>query len=135
MINREWWQHARTDYEIYISEAVLEEIGAGDPDASARRQAFVTGLPILALTDEVSELAREYQGGLGLPTGAQLDAVHLAYASAYEVDYLLTWNCKHLANGVVIKRLIGLNDAQGRRTPVIVTPEEMLEVPDSAGME
>lgn len=115
---------------MYISEAVLEEISAGDPDAVTRRRSFVDGLSILASTDDVADLAVEYESRLGLASVAPLDAVHLAYAAVYEMGYLLTWNCKHLANGVVIQRLQTVNLSLGRLTPVIVTPEELLEVPE-----
>jgi len=128
-ITHEWWDRARSRFSNYISQAVLDEIGIGDPGAASRRLALVTGLPILALTEEVELLAEEYLHKLGLPRGSQLDMVHLACAVFYEVDYLLTWNCAHLANGLVIKRLQRVNDAFGRATPIIATPEELLTSP------
>jgi hypothetical protein len=128
-ITHEWWDRARSKFSNYISQAVLDEITMGDPNAASRRLALVTGLPILALTEEVEVLAEEYLNKLGLPRGAQLDVVHLAYAVFYEVDYLLTWNCTHLANGLVIKRLQRTNAALGRPTPIIATPEELLTSP------
>ncbi len=129
-ITHDWWQQARASFGLHISEAILEEISAGDPDAAVRRQVFLEGLPMLALTDEVATLAGEYQSRLGLPQGAQLDAVHLAYSVVYEMEYLLTWNCKHLANGVIIQRLQTHNASLGRATPIIVTPEGLLESPE-----
>ena len=126
-ITHEWWQGARQFFDLYISEAVLEEIRAGDPDAASRRLTLVEGLPVLVLTEEVAVLAGEYQGKLGLPQSARLDVLHLAYAVVYEMDYLLTWNCSHLANGLVIQRLLSVNSALGHATPIIVTPEELLE--------
>ena len=98
-ITHEWWDQARSKFSNYISQAVLDEISTGNPDAASRRLAFVAGLPILALTEDVHVLAEEYLHKLGLPRGAHLDVVHLAFAVSYEVDYLLTWNCAHLANG------------------------------------
>lgn len=129
-ITHEWWQQVRTNFDIYISEAVLDEISAGDSDAASRRLAIVKEMPILALSEEVGSLAIEYQKELGLPYSAQLDIVHLACAVVYELDYLLTWNCKHLANGVIIQRLNNVNTTLGRKTPVIITPEELLEMPE-----
>ena len=131
-ITHDWWHQARVRFDLYISEAVLEEISAGDTDAVTRRRSFVDGLSILASTDDVADLAVEYQSRLGLASVAPLDAVHLAYAAVYEMGYLLTWNCKHLANGVVIQRLQTINLSLGRFTPIIVTPEELLEVPEGA---
>lgn len=129
-ITHEWWQRARPNFEIYISQAVLDEISAGDPDATSRRLVLVEELPILALTEETETLAREYQDKLGLPQSAWLDVVHLACTVVYELNYLLTWNCTHLANGVIIQRLQGVNITLGRATPIIVTPEELLESPE-----
>jgi len=128
-ITHEWWNRARLKFINYISQAVLDEISIGDPDAASRRLKLVAELPILALTEEVEFLAEEYLNKLGLPRGAQLDVVHLAFAVSYEMDYLLTWNCTHLANGLVIKRLQKANAALGRATPIIATPEELLTSP------
>jgi hypothetical protein len=128
-ITHERWDRARSKFSNYISQAVLDEISVGDPDAASRRLALVAGLPILALTEDVRFLAEEYLRKLGLPRGAQLDVIHLACAVFYEVDYLLTWNCAHLANGLVIKRLQRVNGALGRPTPIIATPEELLTSP------
>ncbi|MDE0445408.1 MAG: type II toxin-antitoxin system VapC family toxin [Spirochaetaceae bacterium] len=129
-ITHEWWQHARTRFSLFVSEAVLEAIAGGDPSAAARRRALVAGIPVLELTQEVTERAAEYRTGLSLPPRAQLDAVYIAFAVTYDVDYLLTWNCTHLANGVLIRRLYELNLSLGRKTPVIATPEELLKRPE-----
>jgi hypothetical protein len=128
-ITHEWWDNARPEFDIFISQAVLDEIGAGDVDAATRRLAVVAGLPRLAAIEEVDELAVEYQAQLALPVAARLDVVHLAYCVVYELDYLLTWNCAHLANGRVIQKLQAVNLAMGRRTPIILTPEELLHTP------
>lgn len=85
------------------------KISGGDTDAAFRRLALVEGLPILGLSEEVEALAREYHDKLGLPQGARLDVIHLACVIVYDLDYLLNWNCTHLANGVVIQRLQAVN--------------------------
>src|SRR5260370_5289815 len=131
-ITHEWWLQARSGFDIYISPAVMSEISAGDPDAAARRLALVEGLPLLDATEEVGPLAREYQNGLALPPAARLDAEHLAYTVAYALDYLLTWNCAHLANGRIIQRLQDINVRLGRATPIILTPEALVEAPGGA---
>lgn len=128
-ITHEWWEGARSGFDIFISQAVEGEISAGDPDAASRRLALVEGLPLLDGTDEVESLAREYQNALVLPPAARLDAVHLAYAVAYELDYLLTWNCAHLASGSMVQRLRATNVRLGRVTPIILTPEALFETP------
>ncbi len=129
-ITHEWWEYARPNFEIYISEAVFAEISAGDPEAASRRLSFVENFPVLALNHEIETLAGEYQHKLGLPLKARIDALHIACAVIYELEYLLTWNCTHIANGVMIKRLQNINTTINRITPIIVTPEELLLLPE-----
>jgi hypothetical protein len=124
-ITHEWWEAAQTNFDLVISEAVLEEIRAGDSEMAARRMKIVEGLPVLSLHDGVRSLVRIYLGELGLPPQAAADVVHISFAVAYRLDYLVTWNCKHIANGHVIQRLVEVNQRLGRATPVILTPEEL----------
>ncbi len=128
-ITHEWWQESRQHFDLYVSQAVLDEVRVGDPDAARRRLELAADCPVLAVTEEVGALAQVYSDNLGLPARVWLDVVHLACACVYEVEYLLTWNCAHLANGVVIQRLQALNLGLGRTTPIIVTPEELLPFP------
>lgn len=125
-ITREWWDIARSRFKLFISEAVLAEISAGDPKAAARRHKAVQRLPVLELNEDVRELVRHYERNLGLPRRARADLVHIGFTVSYEIDYLLTWNCSHIANGEIIRRLFQLNQAIKRVTPVILTPEELL---------
>ena len=120
---------------MYVSEAVLDEIEAGDPDAIARRLAIVERLPVLPLSDDVTRLVEAYAERLGLVGRARADLVHVAFAVAYEMDYLVTWNCRHLAKGETIRRLADANAELGRFTPVIVTPEELLESSEGEGRD
>ena len=113
----------------------LHEARTGFNQAPRKQQALAEGGAPVALTNfvgflaEVESLAREYQHRLGLPPAARLDVLHLACAVVHELDYLLTWNCAHLANGRVTLRLHAVNARLGRRTPLILTPEELLRVP------
>ncbi|MEW6357925.1 MAG: type II toxin-antitoxin system VapC family toxin [Planctomycetota bacterium] len=126
-ITHDWWDKVRRRFEIMVSEAVMEEIRSGDPDAAARRIEVARQFRVLELTEDVGKLAQIYQRELGVPSRAKTDVVHIAFAVAYAADYLMTWNCSHIANGEVIRRLIDLNTEMGRFTPLIVTPEELLE--------
>ncbi|REJ86766.1 MAG: DNA-binding protein [Planctomycetota bacterium] len=126
-MTHEWWRTASDRFDLYISEAVLDEIHAGDRDAADRRKQLVDGLPILELSDDVAALVDSYDDRLGLLGRARADLLHIAFAVAYEMDYLVTWNCRHIANGETIRRLVDANTELGRFTPVIVTPEELLE--------
>ena len=128
-ITSEWWSLAPGRFDLFISEAVLAEIRAGDPEAVARRLEIVESLPVLPFNDDVRHLARVYEKALGLPANARVDVLHIAFASAYELDFLVTWNCAHLANGAVIRRLHGLHEEMKRTTPAIITPEELIVWP------
>lgn len=114
---------------MYVSEAVLVEIRAGDPAAAAQRLELLAGLPVLELNSDVRSLVAAYDKRLGLVGRARADLPHFAFAVAYETDYLLTWNCTHIANGEIVRRLMRVNAELGRFTPLIVTPEEILESP------
>ncbi len=129
-ITHDWWRSALRRFDLYISEAVMDEIRAGDAEASARRLENVEGLPILAFSHDVNVLVEAYDDRLGLVGRARADLVHIAFAVAYEMDYMVTWNCRHISNGVTIRRLAEANAELGRATPVIVTPEELLESSD-----
>jgi len=126
-ITQEWWATAFERFDMYVSDAVIDEMGAGDVDYSARRLGLVSELGVLAFTTDVENLIHSYHERLGLVGSATADLPHFAYAVAYEMDYLVTWNCKHIANGQVIRRLNQINSEIQRHTPVIVTPEELLE--------
>lgn len=125
-ITHQWWAQSRHHFDLYISQAVLDEIILGDKDAAVRRLEFVNDLPILPITDKTENLTRIYVQKLNLPVKATLDAVHLACAVEHELDYLLTWNCKHLAHGHIIRQLQSINLNLSLSTPIILTPEELL---------
>ena len=106
-----------------------------DPEVASKRLELLDGLPVLQLNEEVRSLTRKYDQELGLQGRARADLPHFAFAVAYEMDYLVTWNCTHIANGTIIRRLLFFNDQLGRPTPLIVTPEEILESPDEVPNE
>jgi len=127
LITREWWDTAHLQYELYVSEAVLDECRAGDPEIAGKRVEIVQTLPVLAISDTIVSLANSYQQILAIPEKSKVDALHLAYAVVYEMDYLLTWNCKHLAHGEIRTRLHRYNQTKGLFEPMIVTPQELME--------
>lgn len=126
-ITRDWWRDARKHFDVYISDAVLAEICLGDPDVVARRLAIVEKLPVVEIDNEVQDLVSIYAQRLGLTGRAQIDLPHIALAVAYSMDYLVTWNCAHIANGEIIRRLGAINSELHLHMPVIVTPEELLQ--------
>jgi len=127
-ITREWWQRAIKRFDIYISEIVVEEASYGDSEAAKRRLGILKGFPHLELNEKVEEVAGIYIKQLGIPEKSFRDTLHLAICSVHNIDYLVTWNCTHIANAEIIKKLINVNDSYGIHTPIICTPEELMEV-------
>ncbi|MEX2216493.1 MAG: type II toxin-antitoxin system VapC family toxin [Phycisphaeraceae bacterium] len=125
-ITREWWLTAKDRYDLYVSDLVILEMTRGDADASSRRLTAVEGLPVIGLSPTVLELAQVYESELHIPLKARNDAVHLALAVVSELDYLVTWNCAHLANGHILRSLREMNDRLGLFQPTIVTPESLM---------
>ena len=123
----EWWDSCLPKLRAFISPVVIQEVSDGDPEAAAKRQAVARGIEQLDITDEVTLLAREYFDAIVLPESARGDALHLALATCHGLDYLVTWNCRHLANERVRRIVREINDRQGLGTPMICTPEELLE--------
>jgi len=127
-ITRQWWLKTIGRYNVLISEVVIEEASSGDPEAIKKRLEELKDFPHLELNDKVEEMAQVYMERLEIPEKSLRDAAHLAIASVHNIDYLVTWNCTHLANGEVIKKLIKINESLGIHTPIICTPEELMEV-------
>lgn len=96
-ITAAWWEK-RNEYEIFVSESVLRECAAGNPDAAQKRLKIAETLPLLLISEEMFQIAQELLNRIIIPTKAAEDGLHIAIATIYQVDYLLTWNCKHIAN-------------------------------------
>src|SRR5207249_837 len=103
------------------------EIEKGDNSAIERRQELVQGIPILTMTSQVAQLIEEYGVTLGLRGKAKADVANLAFAVAYEIDFLATWNMKHIASVETMQRFQEVNEANGRLSPTIVTPESLIK--------
>ncbi|HLG29355.1 MAG TPA: type II toxin-antitoxin system VapC family toxin, partial [Candidatus Brocadiales bacterium] len=98
-ITRQWWHKAIKRFDVFISEVVIEEAGSGDSRAAKRRLEELKKFPHLELNDKVEEMAQIYMERLEIPEKSFRDAAHIAVASVHNIDYLVTWNCTHLANG------------------------------------
>ena len=122
-----WWDEHLHEYAVYISQVVLEEIHRGDPAAAAERLTAVSEFQVLPASPEIEPLAVSYLTELRLPQDALYDTLHIALASIHCVDYLVTWNCRHIANAHLRKRLAEINMRLGVSTPIICTPEELLD--------
>jgi len=123
---REWWKNAPASYELVTSEAVLEELGDGAPAESRNRLALVQDLILLPITPPIIEIVQVYVEHRLMPRDTAGDALHLALASFYKCDFLLTWNCRHLANANKFGHIRRVNTMLGLYVPILVTPLEML---------
>ncbi len=125
-ITRDWWENRLSRYDVHVSVVVYDEIARGDADAAGKRLNAIAGFPKLSLSREAEALAQAYIRELLLPKTASADALHLAIASVSGMEYLLTWNCHHIARGSVIRKLPVINATHGYGAPTICTPEELM---------
>jgi len=122
-----WWNDHRPKFELVVSELVLQEAAVGDPEAAQRRIKALDGLRVLPATLEAESLAEKLLASGGLPDKAEADAAHISLATIYRAEYLLTWNCKHIANPFIQRALRRVLADAGYEKPVICTPEEFVE--------
>ena len=125
-VTRDWWQRRRESFACLASQEVVAEASRGDPEQIRRRLAVLSAMPRVAVSVDAQELARLFLGTGCLPPRAARDAVHLAVATAIAADYLLTWNCRHLANAQILKRLDREAQRAGRSLPRVCTPLELM---------
>lgn len=125
-ITQDWWDNSRKNFEVFISQIVMDEIQAGDPATADKRLNLVKGIPALSLTPEALELAEVFIKKGTIPKKAGTDALHIAIAAIHEIDYLLTWNCTHIANLFIQKKLEKNLLGYGLRLPKIGTPETLM---------
>jgi len=125
-ITQEWWEARRPTFALFISELVIREAGAGDEDAAQKRLEALKEIDLLELNEEALYLARELANRGPIPERAKEDALHIALATVHGMDYLLTWNCRHIANAEMRKGVASVCNFLAYDTPVISTPEELM---------
>ena len=125
-ITREWWE-SRIRFHLYVSQIVIQEVGGGNPDAAKMRLKALEGIPILKLSQDARVLAQELIIRGPMPEKAALDALHIGIAVVNGMDYLLTWNCTHIANAAMRSMIDSVCRSEGYTPPVICTPEELME--------
>ena len=123
---RRWWNSDRKRYELFISRFVLDEAALGSEVLAAERLKVLEGIPLLVLSEDVFTLGTELLKRAVLPEKARIDALHIATAAVHEIDYLLTWNCKHIANALLVPKVNEIIKEQGYAPPYICTPEELM---------
>jgi predicted nucleic acid-binding protein len=124
----EWWTNRRSEFRCCASQVVIDEALAGDATEVQKRQAILAVLPALEVTDDAEALTEAIMRAGVLPAKAIRDAAHIAVAAVHGIDYLLTWNCKHLANAQIGRKIAQVCERLGQRMPVICTPEELMGV-------
>jgi hypothetical protein len=110
-----------------MSEFVVAEASQGHPEAARRRMAFITGLPELKVTEAARDLAKALILEGPIPERSEVDAFHIAVATVNGMDYLLTWNCSHIANAAMRPKIESVCRAHGYEPPIICTPLELME--------
>jgi hypothetical protein len=125
-VTRDWWERRRGDFVCLTSQETLVEAARGDAKLAGLRLAALAGLPMVTTTDEAAAMAELFLGTGALPAAARVDALHLAVAALAEADYLLTWNCRHLANAQILRRLEREAAVRGWILPKVCTPLELM---------
>lgn len=124
---QEWWQTQRNRFELLISEFVIAEASMGNPEAAQRRLAAVVNLAELEANESVRTLGKALIQQHALPAKAEIDAYHVAIAAVHGVNFLLTWNCTHIANAATRPKIEATCRRLGFEPPIICTPLELME--------
>ena len=124
-LTQEWWNKRRAAFELYTSQLVIQESSAGEVAMSQKRLDALEGIPLLSINQEAVSLARAFVKKGPIPEKAAVDALHIALATTHGMDYLLTWNCKHIANAEMQTGVAKVSRESGFEPPVICTPEEL----------
>lgn len=120
-----WWEESKAAYELYVSTVVVEEAASGDSEAATNRLRLLSGIAILEVSDAAVELAAQLIQSKTIPSKAAQDALHIAVSCVSGVQYLLTWNYKHIANATLREDINRVCRAAGYEPPVICTPAEL----------
>lgn len=126
-ITTDWWENRRSDFNLYISEFVIAEASRGHSEAAARRMAAIKGIAELKISEEARDLAKALIAAGSIPEKAQIDAFHVAVAAVNGINFLLTWNCAHIANAVMRSKIEAVCREEGVEPSIICTPNELLE--------
>lgn len=132
-LTRSWWTTAESRYRLFISQLTIDECGAGDPDAAAERLDLIRDLPLLDESEAAERLARLLLEQHAVPASQPRDALHIATAAVHGVQFIVTWNFKHILNPHLQTRIADTCRRGGFQPPVICTPEQLKETEDDPG--
>ena len=126
--SREWWDVHRPEFDIFVSQFVIDECEQGDSSAASERRIYLNDIPVLDMNDNVETLAEEISNELQIPPKARIDAFHISMAAVHGIQFLLTWNCKHIANPENRPKIERACCDRGIEPPLICTPFDLLEI-------
>jgi hypothetical protein len=132
LATREWWASARDRYHLFVSQLTLDECGDGDPDAAKERLSVIKDVNLIGVSDEAEKLAELLVNRLAVPASEPRDALHIATAAANGVQFIVTWNFKHILNPHVQAKIANACREGGFGPPVICTPQQLLESEDDS---
>ena len=125
-VTRQWWERRREDFEVFVSQLVVDEAVRGDVEAVRKRQDVLKAIASLAVTEDAMALASGLTEEHALPSEAGADALHIAVATVNGMDFLMTWNCRHIANMELLPAIRRTVESHGYELPWVCTPEELL---------
>jgi len=125
-LTRRWWSTRRSDFDLFASALVVDEAAEGEPALAAERLRFLDGIKLLRVTEEAHELKFKLLRRTQIPAKAENDALHIAVATVHGMEFLATWNCKHIANAVTLPLVYEVCRAEGYEPPLVCTPHELL---------
>ena len=131
-ITRNWWSNAPQRYRLFTSQVALDECGEGDPGAAAERLEITRHVALLDTTDEAKALARALMKHGAVPASQPRDALHIAIATVHRIEFIVTWNFKHILNPHLQGKIADTCRDEGYRPPVICTPQQLLESEDDS---
>jgi hypothetical protein len=129
-LTREWWTTRRQDFELFASGVVIDEASHGDGALAAERLLFLTDIRLLEVSPDSLDLRARLIRETRIPAKAEIDALHIAVAAVHGMDYLLTWNCTHIANAIVLPKVYDVCRLSGFEPPLICTPPQLMENQD-----
>lgn len=125
---REWWDDHRPEFDIFVSQFVIDECEQGDSSAASERRIYLNDIPVLDMNDNVEALAEVIANELQIPPKARIDAFHISMAAVHGIQFLLPWNCKHIANPENRPKIERACRKRGIEPPLICTPFDLLEI-------
>ena len=127
----EWWDNHRLRYDVYVSPLVVEEISAGDASAAEERLRVIADIPSVSIAPEAESLASALLASNAVPANSARDALHIAIAATQGMDYLVTWNFKHINNASTRTMVFNVVSNSGLVCPVLCSPEELMGEDDA----